>query len=310
VSAAGRLHQFVDKKPCFYCGAHGPSIKEHVPPRAMFAGFECDRITVPSCPTHNTDRSITDASVIMALRMSASWIYKNAPSSPRLTPNVVKAIGAAEPTFGLLGSRVQLRPYLSEPRPRLDSDLPYLDPAVPIDAWVRQLTAGLVWSVVGEHDPLSRWDETNVWSQNFVRTDGPITSAEAVRLAVTDELRRQRLNDGHWYVGWAAMSRPYPRDIYRFDVRVDERSANTARAHIVFRHRFYNDTATWYAVTQVSDEAAASIARAARLTAPAIASALPFPKRRSIPARLPPAPVSLKPKGNSRASFEVGRYPG
>lgn len=265
---AFKRYQFSARKPCFYCGAPPPSIKEHVPPKTMFAGFECDRITVPSCAQHNTERTAIDAAVITGLRMSASWIYRNAPLSPRLTSNVVKAISDAGPTFPFAKSSVQLRPYLEEPAPGLDSDLPYLEPSVPVHSWVRQLTAGLVWSITGEHDPLIMWDATEVWSQNFVPTDGPLTAADAIHIAVRDNLRKARLNEGDWYHGWSAAPRRYPLDIYRFDIRVVRGSSTDPSTQIIFRHRFYNDTAIWYALLQATSEMASKVTAAAMVLAP------------------------------------------
>src|SRR5690349_13742801 len=52
--------------PCYYCG-QSSSGREHVPAKALFRGFQCSRITVPACPTHNTSKSGDDQAVVSML---------------------------------------------------------------------------------------------------------------------------------------------------------------------------------------------------------------------------------------------------
>jgi len=63
-----RLFSYSKKEACYYCGKlpndKAPSSKEHVPPKMMFKGFNCDSITIPACANHNTNKNIGDRAVV------------------------------------------------------------------------------------------------------------------------------------------------------------------------------------------------------------------------------------------------------
>jgi hypothetical protein len=62
-----RLHQFNERRPCYFCGASGPSTKEHASPKSFFDGTPCSSITVPACAQHNSDKSRSDLAIKAAL---------------------------------------------------------------------------------------------------------------------------------------------------------------------------------------------------------------------------------------------------
>ncbi len=264
-------HQFSSRTLCYYCGKPPPSSKEHVPPKTMFIDFECDRITVPSCDEHNTERTQDDAALAAALQMTAYWAYKNVPSSPRLTPNVAKALERAESNFHRTKRSVQDRPFLDEPIPGLNSDLPFIAPTVKINAWIRQVTAGLVWNITGEYDSLVDWNSVEVICPTFKPGHGPLTRSDAIQWADDSAVLTQQLNNAaDWYFGWSARKRPYPRDIYCFDVGINHGTSGNPDTTITFRHRFYNGASTWYATVQASEKMYRAIIKVARVVVPPV----------------------------------------
>lgn len=56
----------MSQKPCYFCGQPG-STTEHLPPKQLFPNGQYDRITVPSCDVHNTQKSNIDDVVIKFL---------------------------------------------------------------------------------------------------------------------------------------------------------------------------------------------------------------------------------------------------
>src|SRR6185503_18234133 len=94
-----RLKQYSKWKPCYYCGAPPPSTQEHAPPRLMFAAFDCDIITVPSCEKHNTEKAGNDRAVITALVRSLHQTLEYRDTTNCLPENVLKAISFLEPDF-------------------------------------------------------------------------------------------------------------------------------------------------------------------------------------------------------------------
>ena len=95
-----RLKQYSRSQSCYFCGAPGPSKREHVPPQMIFNNSSCDKITVPSCEKHNNDKSPNDHTIITAIIMSASQTLKELDKkSDYLTPNVINAINLQSQIF-------------------------------------------------------------------------------------------------------------------------------------------------------------------------------------------------------------------
>jgi hypothetical protein len=245
-----KLKDYSKNQPCYYCGAPGPSGREHAPPKMMFTHFDCDCITVPSCDKHNTKKSIGDRAIITAIIMGASQTFNHRDklSVPldRLTPNVLAAIKLVEPNFHQAKNEVELRDFLINPPDGLDIPIPYTQLGIIIPGWIRQLTAALVWSLIGRHEPNIAWDEVRVWSPGLVMTSEPITSENAVSLLSKHHDLEQYFNKMPWRLGWSAYPKKYPADIYSFDLCFPEDIENWQGMNVGFRHRFYNGISVWY----------------------------------------------------------------
>ncbi len=248
-----KLIPYSKKQSCYYCGALGPSLREHAPPKMMFAKFDCDSITVPSCDKHNTEKSIGDRAVITAMIMSASQMLKNNLGS-NLTPNVITAIKHAEPDFNQAKKEVELRDFLIDPPEGLDIQLPYTKQSRNIRRWVRQLTAALVWSIIGRYEPKLHWGEALALSSGLVETTEAITSERAVFLLQEQHSAEEQFREMPWKPGWSAVPKKYPADIYSFDLCFPDDTQNFEGMNVVFRHRFYNSTSVWYVLFKATPE--------------------------------------------------------
>lgn len=248
-----KLFQYSKRKPCYYCGSLSNIDKEHIPPRIMFNGFVCDAITVPACPIHNSEKHIGDRAIVTAMAMSAYVAWKNFPTSAQLTENVVKAIKALEPNFDQAKDKVWLDNFLINPPPELntqdlDIKVPYLvdDKTTRLHAWMRQLTAGLVWSVIGQRDERILWNDALVWSPNYLRAAQPRDWIKSATSFLEGEGLETLLKSFFWHSGWSSKPTSYPSDIYSFDICFPSIVEGEENGRIIFRHRFYNGTAVWY----------------------------------------------------------------
>jgi hypothetical protein len=214
----------------------------------MFNGFDCDSITVPSCEKHNTGKSIGDRGIVTALIMSVSQMYNNRDKlSVVLTPNIIRAIQLLEPDFPQARNEVELRDIFIDPPEGFDIPLPYMQPSAFIPSWIKQLTAALVWSVIGFHDKETDWDNSVPWSHGYLPASGsPINFDEvAAELAKNRELDHE-FEQMKWHNGWSAMPRNYPKDIYSFELSFVAEPERWEGKNIIFRHRFYNSTSVWH----------------------------------------------------------------
>jgi len=228
----------------------------------MFTGFDCDCITVPSCDKHNTKKSFGDRAIITAIIMGASQMLKNRGkmlknrdnSSFEWTSNVLAAIKLIEPNFQQAKNEVELRDFLIDPSEDLDIPTPYTHLGETIYWWIKQLTAALVWSLIGRYEPNIHWDETRVWSPGLVITGEPFTTENAASLLSEHHDLEQYFNKLTWHLGWSAYPKNYPADIYSFDLCFIEDKENWQGMNIGFRHRFYNGISVWYAWLKVPQE--------------------------------------------------------
>ncbi len=242
-----KLKEYSKNQPCYYCGAPGPNGREHAPPKMMFAEFDCDSITVPSCDKHNTEKHNSDRAILTAIAMSALQMINNVDKwSDRLTPNVIAAIKLIEPNFHQAKNQVELRSVLVDPPDGLDFPLPYTQAGTNVDSWIKQLTAALVWSVVGRCEQNVQWDKAEPWSAGFITISEPITSEKAIFLMKQNDYIEQQFNTLSWYFGWSAYPKNYPADIYSFEICFPEDLNKWKNANVIFRHRFYNSTSVWY----------------------------------------------------------------
>ncbi len=246
------LKQFSKRKPCYYCGAPPPSSKEHAPAKLIFEAFDCDRITVPSCDIHNSEKNLKDRAVATAFLRGLYFGLRNA----SLTPNQLEALDVTQEKIGE-AREVTLKPLVHDPLGELDVQLPHIDETKILHDWMRQLTAALVWSVSGEYDPSIHWEDALVWSPDYVPDEsipdpGIIDIRDTNSVSIFEESMAKKSNVDQfcdpWWSGWSSFPRRYPRDIYYFDVCLSpsQEFANSEDGiDIVFRHRFYGQY-SWY----------------------------------------------------------------
>ena len=210
----------------------------------MFKDFECDSITVPSCPDHNNSKSGKDHALVTALMIALNQVLKHGFIKTSRTDNVKRAIAKAETNLKQAKNEVSLRPYLANAPKDLNIILPYITGS--LDPWMRQLTAALVWSVTGDFDRENKFEDAWIWGRNFTRSSKPLDFERDAPLFQKQERLRAYFESLPWTPGWSAYPRHYPPDIYAFQIHLVLDPENWGGKDIIFRHQFYNNSLTWY----------------------------------------------------------------
>jgi hypothetical protein len=225
------------KKVCYFCGAPATTT-EHAPPKMMFRGFPCDKITVPACTAHNNakdDQAITSAFVIPLLEGTKHSGWK-------LEPEVDKAIKIAKTSFEPVKRETFAASLVSDP-PQPMPKVSYS--TANLRLWMKQLTAALMYDGIQEHDSSINWNDAIAWSNNWVDASAPnpsSTDAYIEHLNIAN-LIKSDFDNRHWRHGWSAYPRPYPEKIYHFYIAIEQ--------DIVFKHVFYSRY-TWYVMYSAS----------------------------------------------------------
>lgn len=239
-----KRYQRSPKRPCYYCGAPPPSLSEHAPPRALFKAADCDMITVPSCDAHNSEKSFADKAVLTAMAKVVLEGYKVNSRDQKYTPNIMKTVASIEAAFSEVAQLVTWQGFYVEPEPWQTNDMVYFKTSLFFLDWVRQLTAAVVWHVVGEPQSNVVWDAVEVYNPYFY-TGGPYQQDEGNKAVLDSEYKRLVLDDLTWHRGWSAHPKPYPRDIFRFDLSFDTVESYST-ANVTFRHTFFNGDVLFY----------------------------------------------------------------
>lgn len=239
------------KERCYFC-VNTATSREHVPPKQMFKGFDCDSITVPSCNEHNSKKCGHDQAIVSAFLIPLnSGRYKYP-----LEPEIVKAIELALPSFERSKHFAIPSRFLKDPPKHLEDlpDLAHIEPSVKVSDWVRQLTAGLVYNKIELSSTTISWSKAKIWSPDLFSTyaPGPIAHREAVEEIKIRQKQRAILDKLNWLQGWSAYPRPYPPMIYTFHVHV------FPDKFVMFRHKFYNRY-TWYVTFKASKKCIAKL---------------------------------------------------
>lgn len=228
-------------KVCYYCGQEATG-REHVPPRQMFKGFDCDSITVPSCEAHNTSKCCDDQTIIDLLMHGVDWRRTRA----SISQHAAKALLLRSSSFSHTKRRIDHAKLVDHPMlPRI----PYLEPGTDIYGWMQHVVAGLVFDGVGFHDASVDWSTALVFSPTFL----PVPKTPAVSRKEGAEWLKQRVEMAdsadrsfEWFEGWSAEPKPYPRDVFFFDVGFND------EGFVGLSLQFYGDS-RWYVVPGRSD---------------------------------------------------------
>lgn len=225
-------------KSCYYCG-NPASSWEDVPPIAMFKGFSCDKIKVPSCKAHNHDKD--DNAVLNSMRQTLSAVMGRGQS---LHPDVEKAIEHGKSSISTTKRRVMEKSFFLPEAGTVQKAyrIPFTTPQVRMVSWTKMLCCGLIYSTSDEFDPNIDWEAAHCWSPHFY----PASSIDSMTLAdMANRTRENRstvvkANGLAWYAGWSSTPKPYPQAIFRFHIHAQPNSAR-----ILFRFTFF-DTFQWF----------------------------------------------------------------
>jgi hypothetical protein len=240
-------------KRCYYCGGLATS-GEHIPPKQMFKAFQCDSITVPSCDEHNSSKSRRDQAIVSALLIPLDAGRHRHP----LKPEIKLAIETARPSFERAKRGAVRTHFLKDPPQGLEDlpDLAHVAPSVHIFDWIRQLTAGIIYSGIGSASNTIRWSKATVWSPEWFPTDSPapVNIEDAAQVLKSSHEKKLALESLTWQRGWSASPKPYPDIIYSFHFHF------FANKQVLIRHGLY-DSYTWFVQFKASNSNIAKLLR-------------------------------------------------
>lgn len=235
-------------KRCYFCGSEATTM-EHIPPKQLFRGFDCDCITVPSCIKHNCEKSGEDQAIVSSFLIPMkNYIRTTKNNENKFSNNIKKAIRVASSSFERTKYRVLNKPFL-EQMPEEIKNLPkvaFLKAPINLINWIRKLTAGIVYDGIGKFDDSINWETINCWSTEYYDSKLFSNQNDKVNLLLKYENIMQWLNTKEWINGWSAYPRKYPTDIYSFYFCFDF-------GDITIKHCFYENY-NFYASFNLTNE--------------------------------------------------------
>jgi hypothetical protein len=222
-------------KVCYFCGEMANS-KEHLPPKQIFKGFKINRITVPSCYKHNTDKSGEDEAIVKAMLLS----IENS-DNKNYSPELLKALNIVKGHYG------QVKRTVTEERLYSDynKNIVCLNSLIDLNNWIKELSAGMIYYKTNYFDKNNDFLKSQVFERNSYSKN------TMLKLSDFENERKEKIKlqnlfeSGIWNAGWIPQGF-YPRNLYYFEYRI-------IGEKILIKHKFYTYY-TYYNMINLTDE--------------------------------------------------------
>jgi hypothetical protein len=218
---------------CYFCGKIANS-REHIPPKQVFKGFSINRITVPSCNEHNTQKCGEDEAIIKSMLLS---IARN--NNIILTSELLKALNEVKNYYK------QVKKTVTEDKIYLDCDknVVCLDKNINLNYWIKELSAGMIWYKIKYFDADNKYIESKVFERNsYSNNKRYLIDFEKER---NEKIKLQTLSEiGLWNDGW--IPKVYPENLYLFKYKF-------IKSTILMKHIFYK-CFVYYNLIEISNE--------------------------------------------------------
>lgn len=178
--------------------------------------------------------------------------------------NVRLAFKNAQNHFGQAKRDISLRPLLSNISEDLNYEMAYLYETKErkiIIPWMRQLTAGLVWSVMGEWILENDFKNAWVYSPDFFSGPTPLQPIEFLHKVVKNQSSKFFFDSLVWKTGWPSGNNNYPSEIFFFELSFIDNTEQWDGRNVIFKYRFYS-IMTWYVWFTASKETKRQLALA------------------------------------------------
>lgn len=154
------------KSTCYYCGAPATS-REHVPPRIFLKHVpdiaHHQLLTVPACTRHNEAKANLDQAAYNAFALPLYHMLDT--SWDRMPADVGDALRKKHSTFAHQKHLTAAVPLVG---PELDdTPINLTHSLIDWSAWIRMLTAGLMYVICGRERLAIDWDSTVVKHWNY-----------------------------------------------------------------------------------------------------------------------------------------------
>jgi hypothetical protein len=214
---------------CYYCGQKA-NTKEHAPPKMLFKGFPFRPIKVPSCESHNTEKSGLDRVIIRSLLRSVDW-HQDRNSFHN---DILTLIENSRDLFDEDKRKIVKGYVLDKNGDAVKSVSHVKISQSDLDIWLRQMTAALVCKAIKRYESSINWDEAVIHT--------PLTPSSASDIPEdifsTSKSKYENLvtlsEKFVWRRGWCSngLYATYPPYLYYLDVNINN------DGDVIFCHTF------------------------------------------------------------------------
>jgi len=223
---------------CYFCGEKATS-KEHLPPKQFFKGFTVDKLTVPSCEKHNTDKGGDDEAIVKAMLLS---LERN---NLVLNNDIKLALDKVRPHYKQVKKKVTEKAIYKHNDNHFEFVV--LEKNVDLADWIIKLSAGLIWYKTKDFDSNNKFAKAYV----FERNSYPVYEIPADISSYKEEYDRKMkliklLDEIEWIKGWNDKKIKYPETIFKYFYKIINKN-------IYIKYIFYQQF-TFYIEIELSDK--------------------------------------------------------
>jgi hypothetical protein len=201
-------------------------------------------MTVPACEDHNSEKSFIDKAVLCAMAQATLQGHTLDPHDPIYTKRVITTAAELQKSFEDVKKLASIKGYFETPLSWQINDMVRFEFSY-FFIWIRHLTAALIWQITGESLKDVDFYSGDAFCPGY-SVGGPFTQGENVVATLEKIQKTGHYESLSWHPGWTPHPKPYPRDLYRFDVSFDAFEFEGTFPKVIFRHTFFNGNVTWY----------------------------------------------------------------
>lgn len=220
---------------CYFCGQESTS-REHAPPKQLFKGFSCDRITVPSCDLHNTNKSNIDEAIVKAMLYSLSC------RKELQSKEVQKVIDLSIPKMQQVKKLVvpmSVIPSLKE----INTEVAFLKKEASIPEWIRQISAALMYKKLGYYEQSNNYTNSVVFDSTYYKSgQNGLSKEEYIKQYLDKKETVDSLEQLVWSNGWTSGKNNFPYQLYYFKYHIYDDL-------VIFRHHFFQNYLIYCMIT-------------------------------------------------------------
>ena len=185
---------------------------------------------------HNYEKHDKDQGYSIALKIPLRNLIRNDELTSPLSRSTINSILRVDQSQ--LKRVGYLNNYISDLPSGLGFEIPFLNIIGELYTWIRHMSAGLIWSILGPPSNSINWESAKIFSPSIAKTTNPISLETGYQNALFSQHIVHLANKNNWFPVIYKMPNEYPKDIFNYSISL-KKINNKGKHFLGVKHVFY-----------------------------------------------------------------------